>query len=217
MYAVLSSGGKQYRVEAGTTLELERLAAEPGATVTFDRVLLLADGDRVTVGTPLVQGATVSATVLGQALGPKLIIFKFRQKVKYRRRRGHRQQLTRVRIDAINADERRPTRAEAAAEPAEQAAPPDEAAPTVEAAGPPAVETAPEAETTEKVERKPPARRRTATKAAKPDVEAAEDAEPKATEAAETTAAEPAAEEKPKARRTTRPKKSTTAEPAEEK
>ena len=105
MYAVLSSGGKQYRVEAGTTLMLERLDGEPGvagAQVTFDRVLLIGDGDDVTIGTPTVAGASVSATVLGESLGPKLVIFKFKQKVKYRRRTGHRQHMTQVRIDAIN-------------------------------------------------------------------------------------------------------------------
>jgi len=105
MYAVLSSGGKQYRVEAGSTLMLERLDGTPGVAgdqVTFDRVLLIGDGDDVTIGTPTVVGASVSATVLGEARGPKLVIFKFKQKVKYRRRTGHRQHMTRVRIDAIN-------------------------------------------------------------------------------------------------------------------
>jgi len=102
MYAVVSSGGKQYRVEAGSTLTLERVDGQPGSSVTLDRVLLIADGDEVTVGTPTVAGASVSATVLGEALGPKLVIFKFKQKVKYRRRTGHRQHLTRLRIDAIN-------------------------------------------------------------------------------------------------------------------
>jgi large subunit ribosomal protein L21 len=104
MYAVVSSGGKQYRVEPGGTLIVERLTADAGATVTFDRVLLVGDGEAVTVGTPLVSGASVSATVLGEELGPKIIIFKFKQKVKYRRRTGHRQHLTRVRIDGITAD-----------------------------------------------------------------------------------------------------------------
>ena len=117
MYAVVSSGGKQYRVEAGSTLTLERLDGEPGASFTFDRVLLIGDGDDVTVGTPVVPGATVSATVLGQALGPKLVIFKFKQKVKYRRRTGHRQHLTRVRIDEIH-----PTASRKAAAPVEKAA-----------------------------------------------------------------------------------------------
>jgi large subunit ribosomal protein L21 len=103
MYAVVTTGGKQYRVEAGGELTIERLTADPGSSVTFDRVLLVGDGDAVSVGTPTLDGATVTATVLGEALGPKLRIFKFKQKVKYRRTRGHRQHLMRVRIDEINA------------------------------------------------------------------------------------------------------------------
>ena len=101
MYAVLSSGGKQYRVEAGNELILERVPGDAGASITFDRVLLVGDGDAVTVGTPTVEGASVSGTVLGEALGPKLIVFKFKQKATYRRKNGHRQHLTRVRIDEI--------------------------------------------------------------------------------------------------------------------
>ncbi len=104
MYAVVSSGGKQYRVEPGSTLIVERLAADPGASITFDRVLLVGDGDQVRVGTPVVAGASVRATVLGEERGPKLVVFKFKQKVKYRRRTGHRQRLMKVRIDAIDAD-----------------------------------------------------------------------------------------------------------------
>jgi large subunit ribosomal protein L21 len=106
MYAVVSSGGKQYRVEPGSTLIVERLAADAGATITFDRVLLVGDGEAVTVGTPTVSGATVSATVIGEELGPKIVIFKFKQKVKYRRRTGHRQHHTRLRIDGITANGR---------------------------------------------------------------------------------------------------------------
>jgi len=103
MYAVVSTGGKQYRVEAGSELVVERVAGDAGSTITFDRVLLVGDGEAVTVGTPVVEGATVSGTVLGEALGPKLIVFKFKQKATYRRKNGHRQHLTRVRIDEINA------------------------------------------------------------------------------------------------------------------
>jgi large subunit ribosomal protein L21 len=117
MYAVVATGGKQYRVEPGAELLVERLPGESGSTVTFDRVLLVADGDAVTVGTPTVAGASVSGTVLGEALGPKLIIFKFKQKVKYRRRTGHRQHLTRVRIDEISAGGSRSKSSKAAAEP----------------------------------------------------------------------------------------------------
>jgi large subunit ribosomal protein L21 len=103
MYAVVTSGGKQYRVEAGGELTVERLDADAGSTVTFDRVLLVGDGDTVSVGTPTVAGASVTGTVIGEALGPKLVVFKFKQKVKYRRTTGHRQHLTRVRIDEISA------------------------------------------------------------------------------------------------------------------
>jgi large subunit ribosomal protein L21 len=107
MYAVVTSGGKQYRVEAGSELVVERLSGDAGSTVTFDRVLLVGDGESVTVGTPTVSGASVSATVLGEVLGPKLIVFKFKQKATYRRKRGHRQHLTRIRIDEISAGGKR--------------------------------------------------------------------------------------------------------------
>jgi len=103
MYALVATGGKQYRVEAGSELIIERLAADAGSPITFDRVLLVGDGDTITVGTPTVEGATVSGTILGDSLGPKLRIFKFKQKVKYRRTAGHRQHFTRVRIDEISA------------------------------------------------------------------------------------------------------------------
>jgi large subunit ribosomal protein L21 len=106
MYAVVSSGGKQYRVEPGSTLIVERLAADAGASITFDRVLLVGDGEAITVGTPTVSGASVSGTVIGEELGPKIVIFKYKQKVKYRRRTGHRQHHTRVRIDGITANGR---------------------------------------------------------------------------------------------------------------
>ena len=101
MYAVISTGGKQYRVEPGGTVIVDRLVGEPGASVTLDQVLLVADGGDVRVGSPTVDGASVTATVLGEQLGPKVVIFKFKQKVKYRRRTGHRQHLTRLRIDEI--------------------------------------------------------------------------------------------------------------------
>lgn len=113
MYAVVSSGGKQYRVEAGTELLVEKLGVEPGAAVTFERILLVGDGDDVMVGTPLVDGASVTGTVLRAERGPKIVIFKFKQKVKYRRRTGHRQDLVRVRIDEISANGKQ-SKAEAA-------------------------------------------------------------------------------------------------------
>lgn len=106
MFAVLTTGGKQYRVEPGIELDIERIVATPGSSITFDRVLLVGDGDDVTVGTPTVAGASVTATVLGETLGPKVVVFKFKPKAKYRRRTGHRQHLVRVRIDGIHASGR---------------------------------------------------------------------------------------------------------------
>jgi large subunit ribosomal protein L21 len=103
MYAVVDSGGKQYRVEPGSTLVVDRLRAEAGATVTFDRVLLIGDDDGVTIGTPTVNGASVLGTVVKHERGPKIIVFRFRPKAHYRRRTGHRSELTRIRIDEIAA------------------------------------------------------------------------------------------------------------------
>ncbi len=177
MYAVISSGGKQYRVEPGTTLTMERLGADVGAPFTFDRVLLVGDGDQVTVGAPVVSGATVSATVLGEELGPKLVIFKFKQKVKYRRRTGHRQHLVRVRIDAINADggskRSKATKAEspAAAEAAEASVPAEKAAEKPKAARKPRATKAAAEASAEKPVEKPKAARKPRTAKTKPATE----------------------------------------------
>jgi large subunit ribosomal protein L21 len=101
MYAVIETGGKQYRVEVGTELEVELLDVEPGKNVTFDRVLLVADGDEASIGRPVVDGAAVSAEVLRQDRGPKLISFKYRPKARSRVKKGHRQELTILRISDI--------------------------------------------------------------------------------------------------------------------
>ena len=101
MYAVIETGGKQYRVEVGTELEVELLDVEPGNTITLDRVLLVADGDDASVGQPLVANAAVSAEVLRQTRGEKVIAFKYRPKARPRVKRGHRQDLTVLRISDI--------------------------------------------------------------------------------------------------------------------
>jgi large subunit ribosomal protein L21 len=101
MYAVIETGGKQYRVEVGTQLEVELLDVEPGKTITLERVLLVADGDESTIGRPLVADASVSAEVLDQTRGPKLISFKYRPKARSRVKKGHRQELTVLRIADI--------------------------------------------------------------------------------------------------------------------
>jgi large subunit ribosomal protein L21 len=101
MYAVIETGGKQYRVEVGTELEVELLDVEPGQNITLDRVLLVADGAEATVGTPLVDGAAVEAEVIGATRGEKVIAFKYRPKARRRVKKGHRQDLTVLRIADI--------------------------------------------------------------------------------------------------------------------
>jgi large subunit ribosomal protein L21 len=101
MYAVIETGGKQYRVEVGTELEVELLDIEPGKTITIDRVLLVGDGDDAAIGRPLVADASVSAEVVNQTRGPKLISFKYRPKARSRVKKGHRQDLTLLRIADI--------------------------------------------------------------------------------------------------------------------
>jgi large subunit ribosomal protein L21 len=101
MYAVIETGGKQYRVEVGTQLEVELLDVEPGQSITLDRVLLVADGAEATVGTPVVANAAVEAHVVGQERGEKVIAFKYRPKARRRVKKGHRQELTVLRIADI--------------------------------------------------------------------------------------------------------------------
>jgi large subunit ribosomal protein L21 len=102
-YAIIETGGKQYRVAVGDTLSIEKLSVEPGTGITFDRVLMVGGDGSARVGTPLVAGATVQAQVEQQYRGPKIVVFKYKPKKRYRRRTGHRQSLTRVAITAINA------------------------------------------------------------------------------------------------------------------
>ena len=102
MYAVIKTGGKQYRVAAGEKLKIEQIPAEVGTEVTLDQVLMVGEGDTVNIGTPLVTGATVTATVLSQGRHDKIRIFKMRRRKHYQRHQGHRQNYTEIRIDAIN-------------------------------------------------------------------------------------------------------------------
>jgi large subunit ribosomal protein L21 len=102
-YAIIETGGKQYRVIVGDRLSIEKLPSDAGSEFTFDRVLMIGGGATPTVGTPLISGASVSATVEEQYRGPKIVVFKYKPKKRYRRRTGHRQALTRVAITAINA------------------------------------------------------------------------------------------------------------------
>jgi large subunit ribosomal protein L21 len=102
MYAIIETGGKQVKVEEGQEIYIEKLDAEAGETVTFDRVLMVG-GENVKVGSPTVDGATVTAKVEKQGRAKKVIVFKFKAKKKYRRKQGHRQPYTKVTIEKINA------------------------------------------------------------------------------------------------------------------
>ncbi len=100
-YAIIRTGGFQFRAEPGKTLRVPTIEADVGATVTFDQVLLGSDGDSVRAGEPLLDGASVSAEVVRHGRGPKIIVFKFKRRKNYRRKQGHRQNFTEVRINDI--------------------------------------------------------------------------------------------------------------------
>jgi large subunit ribosomal protein L21 len=105
MYAVIRTGGKQYKVATDDVLAVEKLTAEAGSSIAFDEVLMLGEGEDVTVGAPLVAGASVKADIVEQTRGDKIIVFKKKRRKNYRRRQGHRQDLTVVRItDILDAD-----------------------------------------------------------------------------------------------------------------
>lgn len=101
IYAIIETGGKQYRVTPGQVIDVERLDVTSGDTIELDRVLMITEGDKVTVGKPIVDGAKVIATSQGESKGKKIIVFKYKPKVRYRRKTGHRQFHTRLVIDKI--------------------------------------------------------------------------------------------------------------------
>ena len=103
MYAVIKTGGKQYRVSAGQKLKVEQIPAEVGAEVTLDQVLMVGEGESVKVGAPLVSGASVKCTVVSHGRHDKVKIFKMRRRKHYQKRQGHRQNYTELRIDTIAA------------------------------------------------------------------------------------------------------------------
>ena len=103
MYAVIKTGGKQYKVEAGATLKVEKLVGDVGSKVVIDKVLMIADGDNTTIGAPLIAGATVNATVVSHGRADKVMIFKFRRRKHYRKTQGHRQSFTEIQIGEILA------------------------------------------------------------------------------------------------------------------
>ena len=103
MYAVVATGGKQYRVQEGDTLRIEKIAGDVGAKVAFDRVLMVADGDDVKIGKPVLENAVVNGTIVEQGKGRKILVFKYKRRKRYRRTQGHRQLFTAVKIGTIQA------------------------------------------------------------------------------------------------------------------
>ncbi len=103
MYAIVETGGRQYRAEVGQTIQTEKLPHEVGESISLDRVLLVADDENLTIGTPVVPNASVQATVVDQFKGKKIRVLKYKPKKRYRVRQGHRQNYTRLRIDEIVA------------------------------------------------------------------------------------------------------------------
>jgi large subunit ribosomal protein L21 len=103
MYAVIKTGGKQYKVAAGDKLKVESILAEVGAEITLDQVLMVANGEDVKMGQPLLSGASVKATVVGHGRGEKIKIYKMRRRKHYRKTQGHRQNYTEIQISGINA------------------------------------------------------------------------------------------------------------------
>ena len=101
MYAIIATGGKQYKVAEGDIIKVEKLGVEAGETVTFDQVLAVSDGS-LTVGNPTVDGATVTASVIGEGKGKKVIVYKYKRKSGYHKKNGHRQLFTQVKIEKIN-------------------------------------------------------------------------------------------------------------------
>ena len=102
MRAIIETGGKQFKVAADTTIRVPSLAGEPGDTITLDRVLYAADGDAVHIGTPVVAGASVEAEIVKHGRGRKIIVFKYKRRKRYRRKQGHRQNFTELRITDVN-------------------------------------------------------------------------------------------------------------------
>ena len=143
MYALVRTGGKQYRVAKDDTILVERIAADEGAEVILDDIVMLGDGDKVTIGTPRVEGAAVSATVVSQTRGPKIIIFRRKRRKNHRRTQGHRQDLTLLKINAI-AEDGKSLKPKAA--PAKKAAAKEDAAPKAATKKAAAKKAAPKAE-----------------------------------------------------------------------
>lgn len=165
MYAVVRTGGKQYRVEKGRSVAVERLAGEPGDTVELGEVLLMGEGDSVTVGAPTIEGARVLGTIAEQGRAKKVIVFRYKAKTRARKKNGHRQHFTKLLVEDILAPGQQPKPKAAAEAPVAEAS---EEAPKArrrrKAAAETAAEAVPAAESAQTAETPAPARRRTRKK-----------------------------------------------------
>ena len=103
MYAIVNSGGKQYKVQKGEILRVEKIPGEVGSSVTFDRVLMFSDGENVSIGQPALDNVAVKGHIVEQGKSKKIIVFKYKRRKRYRRKQGHRQPFTAIQIDAIEA------------------------------------------------------------------------------------------------------------------
>ena len=182
MYAVVNSGGKQYKVQQGEVLRVEKIAGDVGSPVTFDRVLLYSDGENVSIGQPVLDSVLVEGHIVEQGKAKKIIVFKYKRRKRFRRKRGHRQEFTAVRIDSIKAKGAKAPKAEPKAEakaelkePATKKAAPKKAAPKKDVAK----EAAPKKEAAKKTEAKKAAPKKEAGKNAAPKKESAKKAAPK--------------------------------------
>ena len=153
MYAVVTTGGKQYKVREGETLKVEKIPGDVGSSVKFDRVLMISDGDTVNIGQPVVDDAMVEGHIVEQGKSKKIIVFKYKRRKRYRRKQGHRQQYTAIKIDSIMAKGIKPGKK---AEPEPEAKKPVAKKPE-----------APKAEVKEKAAEKPEAKAESREKAVK--------------------------------------------------
>lgn len=197
MYAVVTSGGKQYKVEEGETLKVEKIPGHVGSSVKFDRVLMIADGDTVSIGQPVLDDALVEGHIVEQGKSKKVIVFKYKRRKRYRRKHGHRQQFTAVKIDSIvakvvRADKKTEPETEAK-KPADKKVEAKETAAGIEAKKPEAPKAAVKKKADKKPEAKAEAKKKETKKAVKPK---AKKADTKKGAAKKTTAKKPAAKKK---------------------
>jgi len=202
MYAVVTSGGKQYKVAEGEILKVEKIPGDVGSSIKFDRVLMIADGDTVSIGQPILDDALVEGHIVEQGKSKKIIVFKYKRRKRYRRKHGHRQQYTAVKIDSIlakgvRADKKTEPETEAK-KPADKKVEAKETAAGIEAKKPEAPKAAVKKKADKKPEAKAEAKKKETKRAVKPK---AKKADTKKRAAKKTTA------KKPTAKKTTTKKK----------